>query len=133
MIDKLRARPLLDGYRGAPPGDRAALIDVIRRVSALVEVVPELRELDLNPVKVLRARRGRRGRRRPHAAHARHASCFVKRQEGPMTARDLMTTPVHTCHAYDTLGAAIQGTVCGTPTSAAPSPSSTTRATWSGC
>jgi acetyl coenzyme A synthetase (ADP forming)-like protein len=53
MLDKLKARALLDGYRGAPPGDRAALIDVVRRVSALVEVVPELRELDLNPVKVL--------------------------------------------------------------------------------
>ena len=53
MIGKLRAAPLLDGYRGSPPGDRDALVDVIQRVSALVEVVPELRELDLNPVKVL--------------------------------------------------------------------------------
>jgi acetate---CoA ligase (ADP-forming) len=53
MLDRLRARRLLDGYRGMPPGDRAALIDVILRVSALVELVPELRELDLNPVKVL--------------------------------------------------------------------------------
>ncbi len=53
MLDKLRAARLLDGWRGAPPADRTALIDVIRRVSALVEVVPELRELDLNPVKVL--------------------------------------------------------------------------------
>lgn len=53
MIAKLRANKLLDGYRGSPPGDRDALIDVIRRVSALVEIVPELSELDLNPVKVL--------------------------------------------------------------------------------
>jgi acyl-CoA synthetase (NDP forming) len=53
MIAKLRASKLLDGYRGAPPGDRAALATVIMRVSALVEVIPELRELDLNPVKVL--------------------------------------------------------------------------------
>ena len=53
MLDRLRARRLLDGYRGMPPGDRAALVDVIVGVSALVEVVPELRELDLNPVKVL--------------------------------------------------------------------------------
>jgi acetyl coenzyme A synthetase (ADP forming)-like protein len=58
MLDKLRARKLLDGYRGNPAGDRAALIDVIRRVSALVEVVPEIRELDLNPVKVLAPGRG---------------------------------------------------------------------------
>ncbi|MBI1818333.1 MAG: GNAT family N-acetyltransferase [Deltaproteobacteria bacterium] len=53
MIGKLRARPLLDGYRGAPAGDRDALAGVIQRISALVELVPELRELDLNPIKVL--------------------------------------------------------------------------------
>ena len=53
MLASLRAARLLDGYRGMPPGDRAAFIDVIRRISALVEIVPELRELDLNPVKVL--------------------------------------------------------------------------------
>jgi acetyltransferase len=35
-----------------PPGDREALADVILRVPALVELVPEIRELDLNPVKV---------------------------------------------------------------------------------
>ena len=53
MLATLRASRLLDGYRGAPPADRAALIAVILRVSALVECIPELRELDLNPVKVL--------------------------------------------------------------------------------
>jgi len=53
MLARLRTSRLLDGYRGAPPGDRPALVDVVRRVSALVEVVPELVELDLNPVKVL--------------------------------------------------------------------------------
>jgi len=58
MIDRLRARRLLDGYRGMPPGDRDALVDVILRVSALVEIVPELRELDLNPVKVLAPGKG---------------------------------------------------------------------------
>jgi acetate---CoA ligase (ADP-forming) len=53
MIDRLRLRALLDGYRGAPPADRAALVDLIQRVSALVEAIPELRDLDLNPVKLL--------------------------------------------------------------------------------
>jgi acyl-CoA synthetase (NDP forming) len=53
MLERLRAQKLLDGYRGMPPGDRDALVDVILRVSALVELVPELHELDLNPVKVL--------------------------------------------------------------------------------
>jgi acyl-CoA synthetase (NDP forming) len=53
MIAKLRSSPLLDGYRGGLPGDRDALIQVIMRISALVDIAPEVRELDLNPVKVL--------------------------------------------------------------------------------
>lgn len=53
MLTKLRANVLLDGYRGKPPGDRQALIAVLMRLSALVEMIPELLELDLNPVKVL--------------------------------------------------------------------------------
>jgi acyl-CoA synthetase (NDP forming) len=53
MLTKLRANTLLEGYRGAPPGDREALIALLLRVSALVESIPELQEFDLNPVKVL--------------------------------------------------------------------------------
>jgi acetyltransferase len=53
MLDQLRGRQLFDGFRGAPPADRAALLDVLRRVSALVELVPELVDLDINPVVVL--------------------------------------------------------------------------------
>ena len=53
MIDRLRLRPLFDGYRGSPPADRAALITLLQRLSALVEETPELRELDLNPVRVM--------------------------------------------------------------------------------
>jgi acetate---CoA ligase (ADP-forming) len=58
MIDALRLAPVLAGYRGAPAGDRAALAEVIRRVSALVEIIPELCELDLNPLMVLPPGRG---------------------------------------------------------------------------
>ena len=53
MVAGLRLAPLLDGHRGAAPADRAALLDVIRRVSALVEVVPELRSLQLEPLALL--------------------------------------------------------------------------------
>jgi acyl-CoA synthetase (NDP forming) len=53
MLASLRSSRLLDGYRGAPAVDREALMAVILQVSALVESVPELLELDLNPVKVL--------------------------------------------------------------------------------
>ena len=52
MIDRLRSRPLFDGYRGAAPADRDALVLLLQRLSALVDEVPELYELDLNPVKV---------------------------------------------------------------------------------
>jgi acyl-CoA synthetase (NDP forming) len=58
MLAELRSSPLLDGYRGGLPGDRDALIQVIMRISALVEIAPEIRELDLNPVKVLVPGRG---------------------------------------------------------------------------
>ncbi len=50
MLDELRMRPLLSGYRGAPPADIDALVDLLHRVNALVEDVPEITELDLNPV-----------------------------------------------------------------------------------
>ncbi|HVQ91806.1 MAG TPA: acetate--CoA ligase family protein, partial [Mycobacteriales bacterium] len=49
-IRSLRAAPLLLGYRGRPPADLAAIEDVLLRVAALVDELPELAELDLNPV-----------------------------------------------------------------------------------
>jgi len=52
MIDELRVRPLLSGYRGGPARDVEALVDVIVRVAALVDDLPEIVELDLNPVRV---------------------------------------------------------------------------------
>jgi acyl-CoA synthetase (NDP forming) len=52
MLAKLHAGRLLDGYRGAPAADREALIGVILRISALIECIPEMQELDLNPLKV---------------------------------------------------------------------------------
>jgi acetyl coenzyme A synthetase (ADP forming)-like protein len=58
MLAALKGSRLLDGYRGSPAADRGALVDVIVRISALVEIVPELRELDLNPVKVLAPGKG---------------------------------------------------------------------------
>jgi acyl-CoA synthetase (NDP forming) len=58
MLDGLRSRPLFDGYRAAPPADRVAFAEAILRVSALVTDLPELAELDLNPVAVLEPGRG---------------------------------------------------------------------------
>jgi len=50
MVRSLATFPLLDGYRGAPRVDVAALEDVLLRVSALVDERPEVAELDCNPV-----------------------------------------------------------------------------------
>ncbi len=53
MLRALRLFPLLEGYRGAPPCDVAALEWLLLRVAALVEAHPEVAELDLNPVLAL--------------------------------------------------------------------------------
>jgi acetyl coenzyme A synthetase (ADP forming)-like protein len=53
MVRSLQTFPLLEGYRGAPRADVAALEDLLLRVSALVEAHPEIAELDLNPVRAL--------------------------------------------------------------------------------
>jgi acetyl coenzyme A synthetase (ADP forming)-like protein len=53
MVRALATFPLLDGYRGAERLDVAALEDVLLRVSAMVEALPQIAEMDLNPVIVL--------------------------------------------------------------------------------
>jgi acyl-CoA synthetase (NDP forming) len=51
-IGALRGGALLDGVRGAPPSDRAALIDVLLRIGALMAGTPALREIEINPLVV---------------------------------------------------------------------------------
>ncbi len=50
LIRSIRAAPLLLGHRGAPAADLAALSDALLRVSRLAGDLPEVAELDLNPV-----------------------------------------------------------------------------------
>jgi len=52
MVGSLRAAPLLDGYRGGPVLDRKALVMVLDAIANVADKVPELVELDLNPVVV---------------------------------------------------------------------------------
>jgi acetyl coenzyme A synthetase (ADP forming)-like protein len=52
MISEVKSARLLEGYRGGDPGDIDAVVDTLLRVSALIEDVPEIFEMDLNPVKV---------------------------------------------------------------------------------
>jgi acyl-CoA synthetase (NDP forming) len=50
MLRSLRSYRLLTGYRRSPPLDVAAFAELLHRVSAMVEDIPEITELDLNPV-----------------------------------------------------------------------------------
>jgi acyl-CoA synthetase (NDP forming)/RimJ/RimL family protein N-acetyltransferase len=49
LIARLRAAPLLDGFRGAPVIDRSQVRDVLVRIGTLVDDLPEIAELDINP------------------------------------------------------------------------------------
>ena len=49
MIRSLKTYPLLNGFRGAPPCDVTALEEGLLRVSAMVEDIPQIAELDCNP------------------------------------------------------------------------------------
>ena len=50
LIRGTDATPLLSGHGGAPPADTRALADVLLRVSRLADDLPEVAELELNPV-----------------------------------------------------------------------------------
>jgi acetyl coenzyme A synthetase (ADP forming)-like protein len=50
VVRSLRSSPLLFGYRGAPEVDVAALEDVVIRVGQLADALPEVAEMDCNPV-----------------------------------------------------------------------------------
>jgi acyl-CoA synthetase (NDP forming) len=50
LIHGVRSFRLLTGYRGRPPADVAALRETLLRVSLIGQHVPEVLELDLNPV-----------------------------------------------------------------------------------
>jgi acetyl-CoA synthetase (ADP-forming) len=50
MIHDIKGFPVLEGYRGQPPADLAALRRLLLQLSDFVEGHPEIEELDLNPV-----------------------------------------------------------------------------------
>ena len=50
LVTTGKAAKLVDGWRGAPGADRPALVDLLHRLSRLAVDLPEVAELDLNPV-----------------------------------------------------------------------------------
>jgi acetyl coenzyme A synthetase (ADP forming)-like protein len=58
MVRGIRGFKLLAGYRGHPPADLEAIEDTLLRVSRLVDEIPEIQELDLNPLFAMPPGRG---------------------------------------------------------------------------
>jgi len=53
MLDSLRTRALLDEFRGEPPVDREAMVDLLMAVSAASHSIADLVSIDLNPVRIV--------------------------------------------------------------------------------
>ncbi|MDD5399104.1 MAG: GNAT family N-acetyltransferase [Dehalococcoidia bacterium] len=53
MISSIKMSKLFEGFRGSQPADTGAIQDLLLRLSAMVEDIPQIAELDLNPVKVM--------------------------------------------------------------------------------
>lgn len=53
MLEEVKSTRLLRGFRGSPPADEAAVRQALLRISTLIELCPEIEELDVNPLKVL--------------------------------------------------------------------------------
>jgi len=52
MITEVKAYPILKGYRGQPPADIDAIVNILLNTSKLVMEHQEIKELDLNPIMV---------------------------------------------------------------------------------
>ena len=53
MVSSIKMARIFEGFRGAPPSDVQAAQDLLLRLSAMVEDIPQIAELDFNPVKVM--------------------------------------------------------------------------------
>ncbi len=53
LVSSIKMAKILQGFRGSPPADTRSVEDLLLRISAMVEDIPQISELDLNPVKVM--------------------------------------------------------------------------------
>lgn len=58
MLDATLLGKRLQGWRGTPPADRGAVIDVLLRLSQMSMDLPDIAELEINPLRVLPAGEG---------------------------------------------------------------------------
>jgi acetyltransferase len=76
MLESLHSWPLLTGYRGRPVADVDQLIEILMRFSYFVAHLPEIREVDINPLLVT-----------PTEVIALDARVFIDRTLAPSPAR----------------------------------------------
>ncbi len=50
MIEKLKSKKILEGVRGQKGIDKNLFVEIIVRVSALIDAAPEIVEMDINPL-----------------------------------------------------------------------------------
>jgi len=60
LVSSIKMAKLFEGFRGSSPSDKEALQDLLLRLSAMVEDIPQIAELDFNPVKVMSQGKGYR-------------------------------------------------------------------------
>jgi len=53
LVSSIKMAKMLQGFRGSPPADTQSIEDLLLRISAMIEDMPQISELDLNPVKVM--------------------------------------------------------------------------------
>ncbi|MGC8975961.1 MAG: acetate--CoA ligase family protein [Thermoprotei archaeon] len=58
MLTEIKAAKILDGYRGTPPRDKEAIIDIIMKLAKFMEEHESVTDVDLNPVMVFEVGKG---------------------------------------------------------------------------
>jgi acetate---CoA ligase (ADP-forming) len=58
LLESTWAGRKLSGYRSLPPADRSGLIEILTRLGQLVSDFPEIKEIEINPLRVLGAGKG---------------------------------------------------------------------------
>lgn len=58
MINEIKSSKILAGFRGSAPRDKKALAEIIVKLSKLVTEIPQIKEVDLNPVMVYEEGKG---------------------------------------------------------------------------
>jgi len=58
MLERTLVKKRLEGWRGSPPSDRETVIDTLLRLSQMALDMPEIAELEINPLRILPGQQG---------------------------------------------------------------------------